>query len=159
MEKYSFLPFTVFLAVFWIFTYFKVPETKNRTFEEIAALFRKDDLIAIDDVQYSHSHKSSSGDIYSHMSSSGDIIYNDERTLEKCKPQMSMHGLHELHNHGPAGGANGNGTAMHNNGMATVEIHHNHGPLTSDTSRTGSVNSHSELTVSPNGSFNYNTMS
>ena len=85
MEKYAFLPFTVFLGIFWTFTYFKVPETKNRTFEEIASLFCKDDLIAIDDVPYSQSHKSSSADIYSHKSSSGDIIFNDERTLEKCK--------------------------------------------------------------------------
>jgi len=30
----------VFLAIFWIFTYKKVPETKNKTFEEILALFR-----------------------------------------------------------------------------------------------------------------------
>jgi SP family facilitated glucose transporter-like MFS transporter 1 len=84
MERYSFLPFTVFLAIFWIFTYFKVPETKNRTFEEISALFRKDDFIAIDDVQFSH--KSSSGDMFSHKSSSGDIMF-DENALESCKPQ------------------------------------------------------------------------
>lgn len=53
MDKYAFLPFTGFLAIFWIFTYFKVPETKNRTFEEISALFRKDgsdNLIPIEDV-------------------------------------------------------------------------------------------------------------
>ena len=30
----------VFLAIFWIFTYKKVPETKNKTFDEIATLFR-----------------------------------------------------------------------------------------------------------------------
>ncbi|KAJ9578369.1 hypothetical protein L9F63_005401, partial [Diploptera punctata] len=40
LENYTFLPFSVFLAVFWIFTYKKVPETKNKTFEEILALFR-----------------------------------------------------------------------------------------------------------------------
>lgn len=86
MESYAFLPFTVFLAIFWTFTYFKVPETKNRTFEEITALFHshKDpDQIPID--EYQPSHKSSSGDIYSHKSSSGDIIFNDERQMEKCK--------------------------------------------------------------------------
>ncbi|KAF8787868.1 Glucose transporter type 1 like protein [Argiope bruennichi] len=33
-ENYSFLPFTGLLAIFWIFSYRKVPETKNRTFEE-----------------------------------------------------------------------------------------------------------------------------
>ncbi|XP_043261915.1 glucose transporter type 1 isoform X1 [Colletes gigas] len=40
LENYTFLPFSAFLAIFWIFTYKKVPETKNKTFEEILALFR-----------------------------------------------------------------------------------------------------------------------
>ncbi|KAI1289961.1 Glucose transporter type 1 [Halotydeus destructor] len=46
LENYSFLPFTCFLAIFWTFTYHKVPETKNRTFDEIAALFRRDDYVS-----------------------------------------------------------------------------------------------------------------
>ncbi|VVC41450.1 Hypothetical protein CINCED_3A025007 [Cinara cedri] len=41
LDNYTFLPFSVLLAVFWIFTYKKVPETKNKTFEEILALFRQ----------------------------------------------------------------------------------------------------------------------
>ena len=40
LENYTFLPFSVFLAMFWCFTYRKVPETKNKTFDEIATLFR-----------------------------------------------------------------------------------------------------------------------
>ena len=32
LENYTFLPFSVFLALFWVFTYRKVPETKNKTF-------------------------------------------------------------------------------------------------------------------------------
>lgn len=40
LENYTFLPFSGFLAIFWIFTYKKVPETKNKTFEEILSLFR-----------------------------------------------------------------------------------------------------------------------
>lgn len=40
LDNYTFLPFSVFLAIFWTFTYKKVPETKNKTFEEILALFR-----------------------------------------------------------------------------------------------------------------------
>ncbi|XP_066148604.1 glucose transporter type 1 isoform X4 [Euwallacea fornicatus] len=40
LENYTFLPFSVFLALFWIFTYKRVPETKNKTFEEILAIFR-----------------------------------------------------------------------------------------------------------------------
>ncbi|XP_022243647.1 glucose transporter type 1-like isoform X2 [Limulus polyphemus] len=46
-ESYTFLPFTALLAIFWTFTYKKVPETKNKTFEEIAALFRREDVINI----------------------------------------------------------------------------------------------------------------
>ncbi|XP_066908045.1 glucose transporter type 1 isoform X4 [Halyomorpha halys] len=40
LENYTFLPFSVLLAGFWIFTYKRVPETKNKTFEEILVLFR-----------------------------------------------------------------------------------------------------------------------
>lgn len=75
LQSYLFLPFTVFLAIFWIFIYKKVsdslsfprpgefikdtdhraylcsthpqlPETKNRTFEEIAALFKPIHLVS-----------------------------------------------------------------------------------------------------------------
>lgn len=38
---YVFIIFTVLLLLFFIFTYFKVPETKGRTFDEIAAGFRQ----------------------------------------------------------------------------------------------------------------------
>ncbi|XP_070814519.1 solute carrier family 2, facilitated glucose transporter member 1 [Chaetodon trifascialis] len=38
---YVFIIFTVLLLVFFVFTYFKVPETKGRTFDEIAASFRQ----------------------------------------------------------------------------------------------------------------------
>lgn len=41
LGNYTFLPFSVLLAFFWIFTYQKVPETKNKTFDEIAAEFRR----------------------------------------------------------------------------------------------------------------------
>ncbi|XP_050052270.1 glucose transporter type 1-like isoform X1 [Dermacentor andersoni] len=47
LGNYTFLPFTVLLGFFWTFTYKKVPETKNRTFEEISALFRRDDVVSI----------------------------------------------------------------------------------------------------------------
>jgi len=45
-KDFSFVPFAILLALFWIFTYKKVPETKNRTFEEIATIFRNNDLYA-----------------------------------------------------------------------------------------------------------------
>ncbi|XP_058408099.1 solute carrier family 2, facilitated glucose transporter member 1 isoform X3 [Diceros bicornis minor] len=38
---YVFVIFTVLLVLFFIFTYFKVPETKGRTFDEIASGFRQ----------------------------------------------------------------------------------------------------------------------
>jgi SP family facilitated glucose transporter-like MFS transporter 1 len=37
----TFLVFTVFLAIFWIYTYKNVPETKGRSPDEIAAAFRQ----------------------------------------------------------------------------------------------------------------------
>lgn len=37
---YVFIIFTILLLGFFLFTYFKVPETKGRTFDEIAAGFR-----------------------------------------------------------------------------------------------------------------------
>ncbi|XP_022252248.1 glucose transporter type 1-like isoform X2 [Limulus polyphemus] len=45
LNDYTFLPFTALLAIFWTFTYKKVPETRNKTFEEISALFRRDEII------------------------------------------------------------------------------------------------------------------
>ncbi|XP_064457955.1 glucose transporter type 1-like isoform X2 [Ornithodoros turicata] len=47
LGNYSFLPFTALLGLFWTFTYKKVPETKNKTFEEISALFRRNDPVNI----------------------------------------------------------------------------------------------------------------
>lgn len=38
---YVFIIFTVLLLGFFVFTYFKVPETKGRTFDDIAAEFRE----------------------------------------------------------------------------------------------------------------------
>jgi len=39
--SYVFIIFTVLLVLFFVFTYFKVPETKGRTFDEIASGFRQ----------------------------------------------------------------------------------------------------------------------
>ncbi|XP_013188183.2 glucose transporter type 1 isoform X1 [Amyelois transitella] len=41
LGNYVFLPYTVLLILFFAFTYFKLPETKNRTIEEVTALFKK----------------------------------------------------------------------------------------------------------------------
>ncbi|MCL4141783.1 UNVERIFIED_CONTAM: hypothetical protein GTU68_047061 [Idotea baltica] len=41
LDNYTFLPFSGLLALFWLFTYYKVPETKNKTFEEISAIFQR----------------------------------------------------------------------------------------------------------------------
>lgn len=151
MEKYAFLPFTAFLAIFWIFTYLKVPETKNKTFEEIASTFRqKDDLIQFDDVQCSTSHKSSSGDIYSHNSSSGDIIFNEE----KCKQTESSLLPQNVAN------APNSTVQVHNHDTNVVE-HQMHVNPTAQTSPIDSVNSGNEslhMKSSTNGSFNYHTM-
>ncbi|XP_032515601.1 glucose transporter type 1-like isoform X1 [Danaus plexippus] len=41
LGNFVFLPFTVLLIFFFAFTYFKLPETKNRTIEEVTAIFKK----------------------------------------------------------------------------------------------------------------------
>lgn len=41
MYHYTFLIFTALLIFFWLFTYYMVPETKNKSVEEISALFRQ----------------------------------------------------------------------------------------------------------------------
>lgn len=41
LSHYTFLIFTVLLVFFWLFTYHFVPETKNKSIEEISALFRQ----------------------------------------------------------------------------------------------------------------------
>jgi len=39
LKQYTFIVFIVFLLVFLLFLYFFVPETKNKTFEQIASQF------------------------------------------------------------------------------------------------------------------------
>jgi SP family facilitated glucose transporter-like MFS transporter 1 len=41
MGGYVFIIFAVLLAFFVVFVYYKVPETKNKTMEEISAMFRQ----------------------------------------------------------------------------------------------------------------------
>lgn len=41
LQNASFLPFTVLIALFWVFIYFKLPETKNKSVEEITLLFKR----------------------------------------------------------------------------------------------------------------------
>lgn len=41
LGNYVFLPYTVLLILFFTFQYFMMPETKNRTIEEVTALFKK----------------------------------------------------------------------------------------------------------------------
>lgn len=40
LGNFVFLQYTVFLIVFYAFTYFNMPETKNRTIEEVTAIFK-----------------------------------------------------------------------------------------------------------------------
>lgn len=41
LDCYVFILFAVLLFGFTVFIYFRVPETKGKTFEEIAAMFQK----------------------------------------------------------------------------------------------------------------------
>ncbi|XP_060066457.1 solute carrier family 2, facilitated glucose transporter member 3-like [Ylistrum balloti] len=47
IKSYSFLPFVGMLVFFWLFTFFKVPETKGKTIDEITSSFKSDNKIQI----------------------------------------------------------------------------------------------------------------
>lgn len=40
LQNFVFIPYTILLLIFFTFTYLKLPETKNRTIEEVTALFK-----------------------------------------------------------------------------------------------------------------------
>lgn len=42
LGDYTFVPFSVLLLLFVLFTFFFVPETKNKTFEEVSGMWKKD---------------------------------------------------------------------------------------------------------------------
>ncbi|XP_013774358.2 glucose transporter type 1-like [Limulus polyphemus] len=71
--SYTFLPFTALLAIFWTFTYKMVPETKNKTFEDIDALFRRKDMSNINGMN-----------IPRKSIQSGEFIFED-KAVESCK--------------------------------------------------------------------------
>uniref|UniRef100_A0A0B6ZGY3 Major facilitator superfamily (MFS) profile domain-containing protein n=1 Tax=Arion vulgaris TaxID=1028688 RepID=A0A0B6ZGY3_9EUPU len=55
LGNYTFIPFSVLLLLFWLFTYFYVKETKNKTFQEVSASWRqKDDNISQVNTESSH---------------------------------------------------------------------------------------------------------
>lgn len=49
LKNYTFLIFVCCLIGFLVFTYFFVPETKNKTFEEIAAQFSPGDHLEVEE--------------------------------------------------------------------------------------------------------------
>ena len=54
LEDYSFLPFSVLLAGFFVFTFKFVPETKNRTIEDISRTWRTGSSDSKDDKSRTH---------------------------------------------------------------------------------------------------------
>ncbi|XP_012944940.2 solute carrier family 2, facilitated glucose transporter member 1 [Aplysia californica] len=59
IESYSFLPFSVMLALFFIFTFLFVPETKGKTIAEITMIFKDPSsassaVFSSSDVEYEH---------------------------------------------------------------------------------------------------------
>ena len=50
MQNYTFILFLILMIGFLVFTYFKVPETKNKTFEEIAGQYAPGNAIEVEEV-------------------------------------------------------------------------------------------------------------
>lgn len=49
-KEYTFIIFLVLMIGFTIFVYFLVPETKNKTFEEIASMWQPGDKIEVEEL-------------------------------------------------------------------------------------------------------------
>lgn len=47
LDEFTFIIFLVLMVFFTLFVYFRVPETKNKTFEEIAAQFAPGDVLEV----------------------------------------------------------------------------------------------------------------
>lgn len=58
IKAYSFIPFVLCLAVFWVYTLFKVPETKGKTIEEITAQFQTSNTVQYQKVPLSEESES-----------------------------------------------------------------------------------------------------
>ena len=57
IKPYTFVPFIVLVLLFWLFTYFFVPETKGRTVNDIMKGFEKQSYGATDIVETNnHAH-------------------------------------------------------------------------------------------------------
>ncbi|XP_074661294.1 solute carrier family 2, facilitated glucose transporter member 1-like [Tubulanus polymorphus] len=81
LHDYCFIPFSVLLLIFGVFIYFKLPETKNRTIEEITDLFRKNSRRA--------SSRSSSGVMpVSYKSKSSDNIQEEQVKIQEPDDEL-----------------------------------------------------------------------
>lgn len=87
-ENYVFLPFTCFLAIFWTFTYHRVPETKNRTFEEISALFRSQEYVSIESLNQTPCRKSVQSDIVYGTTTVTPVIEQQQQIPPQQLPQV-----------------------------------------------------------------------
>nr|KAI8752096.1 solute carrier family 2; facilitated glucose transporter member 1-like isoform X1 [Biomphalaria glabrata] len=56
INDFTFLPFTGLLLFFWIFTFIYVPETKNKTFEEVGAMLKSNGVGAKKQADNEESH-------------------------------------------------------------------------------------------------------
>ncbi|GFT48747.1 glucose transporter type 1 [Nephila pilipes] len=71
----------MFLAGFWTFTYKKIPETKNKTFEEISALFRRDeDTMNINGM-----------DVLQNSLQPADLLFEENKPADQCEFQHRHH--------------------------------------------------------------------
>jgi len=71
LSEYTFLIFLFLLMIFTAFVHRKVPETKNRTFEEIASQFQPGGDIDVEEIV------DDDDDVFGTLSPSGDDVTHD----------------------------------------------------------------------------------
>jgi SP family facilitated glucose transporter-like MFS transporter 1 len=66
IKEFTFIIFICLMIAFTIFVYFKVPETKNKTFEEIANSFQKGSTIDVEEMFYENSPNEKENGLHKH---------------------------------------------------------------------------------------------
>lgn len=87
---YTFLIFLVLMIFFTIFVFFKVPETKNKTFEEIASRFAPGTKIEVEEIVEENPDDAQETDNMLTDIQKGELLQNGSLTLDASKLEDVM---------------------------------------------------------------------